>query len=375
MGYGEQLARKEAVLRAALARYASLAHLEVPSVVGSPRAFGYRNQAKLVARRGRDGVRLGMYRPGTHQVVDIPNCPIHDAMINRVLGAVRTELERFAVPIFDERRGQGWLRYVVVRVSAANKAAHVILVVTGIPGAGGEGFAGWRALGRAIRQIRGVAGVVLNVNEGPGNVILGPTFVPFGPERPLVERVGPLRLRSQAGSFLQANIPAARRVYQRVLALADPRPEETVVDLYAGVGAISLYLAARAGFVCGIEESPTAVVDAKMNVRLNGFHNVRFFQGTTANVLPALRPRLERVDVVTLNPPRKGADEATRTAICSAAPSRVAYVSCDPSTLARDLDWFAARGYDTQAVQPFDLFPQTEHVESVALLRARGTSA
>ncbi len=363
--YGEQLQRKQARVEAALHGYASLAELAVPAVVGSPQAFGYRNQAKLVARRAGRGLLLGMYRPGTHQVVDIARCPVHDPLIASVLAAVRGELERRDVPVYDERTGDGWLRYVIVRSSRFKHAAQVILV------ARDRSFKGERQLTRAVSQIRGVTSVVLNLNPTRGNVILGDAYMPVTRDGSLIERVGALKLKSRAGSFLQANIAAVRRVYERVLAWADPQPNEIAVDLYAGVGAIAFYLASYAHLVVGIEESPLAVLDAKENIRLNGFHNARFIAGPAGQTLREQAARLERIDLITLNPPRKGADEPTREAIVACAPSRAVYVSCDPDSLARDLDWFAAHGYVTTAVQPFDLLPQTEHVECVARLERR----
>jgi 23S rRNA (uracil1939-C5)-methyltransferase len=199
--------------------------------------------------------------------------------------------------------------------------------------------------------------------------MFGKGFVAMTQETALIERVGPLKLKSHAGAFLQANIQAARRLYDRVLAWAEPTADETAVDLYAGVGAISFYLGSRAGRVYGIEESEVAVRDAKENIRLNGFHNVRFFAGPTADVLPPLAGDIGAIDLLTLNPPRKGADEQTRSAIIACAPRRVVYVSCDAVTLARDLAWLGAPGYATERIQPFDLLPQTEHVECVAMLR------
>lgn len=360
--YGGQLARKRERVAAALGRYDALATLAVPEVIGSPHAFGYRNQAKLVARRARRGLLLGIYRPGTHQVFDISACVTHHPLIGEVLVALRNVFETRQVPVYDERTGAGWLRYVVVRISQWQRGAQVILVVRDRSWAGEEGCT------RAVRRIRRVASVVLNVNPSPGNVIFGETFVPVTREVALTERVGDLKLQSRAGAFVQANIAVARRVYDQVSAWADPQPHEVAVDLYAGVGAISFYLARRARLVVGIESSPIAVLDAKLNGRLNGFHNVRFHGGETGTLLPELAARLDRIDLVTLNPPRKGADDATRRAIAAAAPARIVYVSCEPETLARDLEWFAAHGYATARVQPFDLLPQTDHVECVALL-------
>jgi 23S rRNA (uracil1939-C5)-methyltransferase len=369
LAYGEQLARKRRRVVDELAAYPSLAHLDVPSTVGSPRPFGYRNQAKLVARRARRGLLFGIYRPGTHQVVDISRCPVHQPLINDTLAALRFAVLRHEVPIHDERTGEGWLRYVVLRTSAWKRCAQVILVVRD------RNFPGEKKFLESVRRIRGVRSVVLNVNVSSGNVILAGDFVAITRENALIERVGGLELKSRAGSFLQANIQVARRIYEHVLDRADPAPDDVAVDLYAGVGAISFCLATRARIVYGVEESALAVLDAKENIRLNGFHNVRFTSEPAGQGLARLVATVGQVDLVTLNPPRKGADEPTRAAIVSAAPRRIVYVSCNPTTLARDLDWFAAHAYRTTALQPFDLLPQTDHVECVAVLERQGKTA
>jgi 23S rRNA (uracil1939-C5)-methyltransferase len=362
--YGEQLRIKRERVREAFRAFPSLVSVEIPEVIGSPRAFGYRNQAKLVARRAQRGLLLGIYRPGSHQVVDIRRCPVHDPLIARVIEAVARIVERYQIPTYDERAQTGTLRYVVVRVSTWAKTAQVILVTRdrGLPHA--------REVVRALTRVRGVRSVVQNINPEPGNVILGSQYLPLTRETALIERVDFLKLKTHAGAFLQANVPVARKLYQHALQWAAPHSDDFCVDLYCGVGALTFYLATAAKHVAGIEESPIAVADAKENVRLNGFHNVRFHSGRVAEVLPEIAPRLPRLDVLTLNPPRKGADAATRAAIVAAAPKRIIYISCDAVTLARDLDWFAARGYRTVHVQPFDLLPQTDHVECVAGLVA-----
>ena len=349
-------------MREALRQYPSLAALDIPEVVGSPRAFGYRNQAKLVARRAGRGLLLGVYRPGTHQVVDIRHCPVHHPLITPVIDAVARVVEHFNIPTYDERTHAGTLRHVVVRVSTWAKTAQVILVTRErlLPHT--------RDVVRALLRIRGVRSVVQNINAEPGNVIFGPQYVPLTRETALVERVDFLKLKTHAGAFLQANISVARKLYLQALQWAAPQADDMCIDLYCGVGALTFYLATAAKLVAGIEESPIAIADAKENVRLNGFHNVRFHCGRVSETLPAIAQRLPRLDVVTLNPPRKGADAATRAAIVAAAPRRIVYISCDPTTLARDLQWFAAHGYRTEHVQPFDLLPQTEHVECVAAL-------
>ncbi|MDX2166958.1 MAG: 23S rRNA (uracil(1939)-C(5))-methyltransferase RlmD [Deltaproteobacteria bacterium] len=360
--YTAQLAAKRERLAAALAAHARLAGVTAPAVEGSPRMFGYRNQAKLVARRARRGLLLGVYRPGTHQVVDIAQCEVHHPLITRVLANVQAALEAAAAPIYDERDASGWLRYVVLRVSEWKHAVQVILVVRD------RSWRGERPLLERIRRIRGVAGVVLNLNASSGNVIFGAQFLGPPRELSLLDRLAGFKLSSRAGAFLQANLGTARRVYAAATRYAALGPEASAVDLYCGVGALTFHLATQAQFVVGVEAVPGAVLDAKQNIRLNGFHNVRFLAAPAAAGMAQAAELLQHVDVVTLNPPRTGADEAARSAIHAAKPRRIVYVSCEPKTLARDLDWFAARGWRVGELAAFDMLPQTEHVETVALL-------
>lgn len=359
--YGEQLACKRELLAAALREHTELGHLDVPEVVGSPRTFGYRNQAKLVVRSARRGLLLGIYRPGTHQVVDIRECPVHHPKIGEALEAVAATVERLGIPAYDERTRHGSLRYVIVRVGIWNKSLQVILVTAtrSLPRA--------KEVVKALRRVRGLASVVHNINDDPGNVILGDEFSVLTKEDSLTEKIGGLKLLTRAGAFLQANPNIAGRIYRQATEWAEVAEGDAVIDLFCGAGALTFSLAEKARLVVGIEASPIAVIDAKRNARLNGFHNTRFHAGDAGEqfrlLSEALQPR-----VVALNPPRKGAGEAVRQAIVAAGPERIVYVSCDPRTLARDLAWFDAHGYRADQVRAFDMMPQTEHVESVARL-------
>ena len=360
--YGEQLRIKRTSVADAFASYRQLADVAVPEVIGSPRLFGYRNQVKLVARRAGGRLLLGVYRPGTHQVVDIGGCAVHEPLITATLARVRQVLTDAEAPAYDERSGQGWLRYLLVRASAWQRGAHVTLVVRD------RGWDGERALLQRLCRLRGVSGVSLNLNPTAGNAILGERFIAAGRGRALIERVGGLKLQNSPGAFLQANIAAARRVYDRVAAWAEPTADALAVDLYAGVGAISFRLADQARRVIGIEESAIAVRDAQANSRINGYYNVRFLAARADAGLAEVAAAGAAVEIISLNPPRKGADLDARRAIAGVAPRRIVYLSCGPASLARDLSWFVDAGYRVAAVQPYDLLPQTEHVETLALL-------
>lgn len=360
--YGEQLDLKRELVRRALAEYASLAAVEVPEVIGSPSPFGYRNQVKLVVRHARRGLLLGVYRPGSHQVVDIRHCPVHHPIITAIIEQLAAAIEELGIHAYDERSQRGVLRYVVVRVGTWNKTAQVILVTNG------PELPQREELLRRFKRLREVDSVVLNINAEPGNVIFGKEFRVLSQRPTLMEKVNGLKLLTSAGAFLQANTNIAARIYRRAAEWAAAEKTDKVVDLYCGVGAVTFHLAEHAQLAIGIEDSRIAVADAKVNARLNGFHNVRFRAGNTADLLPEVTAELERIEVITLNPPRRGADAEARAAIRAAGPRRIVYISCDPHSLARDLDDFVAHGYRVEAIQPYDMMPQTEHVETVALL-------
>lgn len=359
--YGEQLARKRRRVEEALAAAAPSLRVVVAPPVHAVRLFGYRNQVKLVARRAGARLLLGVYAPGTHQVVDVSRCPVHDPLVARALEAVQRTIERETVPIYDERSREGWLRYVAVRSTWMRRTTQVTAVVRD------RRWPGERRFVERLRRSRGVGSVVLNVNDTTGNTIFGATFIAAAGDERVIERVGGWQLIYRPGSFMQANLGAARRAYVRVVELAAAGAGDVVVDLYSGVGAIALSLAASAKFVLGIEASPSAVRDAVENTRLNGVHNARFRAGAVAETLRELRAELPHADVVTLNPPRKGAGAEVIAAIAAMSPRRVVYMSCDPDSLAADLEHLAAAGYRTDIVYPFDFLPQTDHVECIAV--------
>ena len=212
-----------------------------------------------------------------------------------------------------------------------------------------------------------VAGIVQNVNPDPGNVILGPEWATLRAPATMIERIGPYKLQTSPGAFLQANLWTARRIYEAATEWADPDPSDHVLDLFCGVGPQTFHLAARARLAIGIEEVPAAVADARSNARRNGIHNARFEAGLAEEVVARVGARLGSVGVVALNPPRKGARRDVLEAIARLLPRRIVYVSCNPATLARDLRLLQGLGYPARRVRPFDMLPQTEHVEVLAL--------
>ena len=364
LAYEEQVRWKGERVRAIAAALPSLRGVAVADCVASPRPLGYRNRSKLVcardpAGRGSGTLRLGAYAPRTHEVVDLAGgCRIAEAPLDEIAAMLREILAGAAVVPYDERTLGGDLRHAVLRVN--HRGAVLVTLVTARR-AWGAG-AGVAAALRASRPE--VSGVVQNVNPSRGNAIYGPDDVTLSGEPTLDETIGGVRLRLSARAFLQANRDVAALAYRAIAGAARLTGTETVVDAYAGAGAIALTLAPRALSVVGIEEHAAAVDDATASAAQNGAANARFVAGDVA----ARLRELERADVVVLNPPRKGCGAAVLDGVARLAPRTIAYLSCDPATLARDLDGLATRGYHTTSLTPFDMLPHTPHIEVLAVV-------
>lgn len=361
--YPEQLKRKRERLVQALASYSALARIEVPAVVRSPRRLGYRARVKLVVRQVKREIITGLYFPQSHRVIDISSCPVHPEPVNRVLRYLKGQIAKLGIEPYDERDDSGELRYLDFRYSFWRRELGVTLVTRH------AAFRQGQELARALkRRFSFITGVVQNINEERGNVIWGEQYRSLAGRDSIMEQIGFLRLKFPAGVFSQANPAVARRLYETAVALAALEGQERVLDLYCGVGPLSLYLAAASSSVWGVDENPLSIATAKQNARMNGFHNCRFFVGDVAEKVEEAKGELSQIDLIAVNPPRKGIQPGAMEAVLTVGASKVIYVSCDPVTLARDLDRLAKDGYRPLAIQPFDMFPQTDEVETVALL-------
>jgi 23S rRNA (uracil1939-C5)-methyltransferase len=361
LDYQAQLDWKGARLARALG-----GRVAVAPCVASPRPLGYRNQSKLVVARseGRPPrLVLGAYVPRSHAVVDVAGCRIVEPPLDAVAARLRDVLEEQGASPFDERTRAGELRYAVLR---SNHRGQVLAVlVTARPDRP------WVATvaARLRAACPEVVGVVENVNRAAGNVIQGDEERVALGAGALDERVGGVALRLSPRAFFQVNRDVAALAYAAIARALAVGPRERVVDAYAGAGGIALSLAPAAGEVLGIEEHPAAVADAVAAAALNGAANVRFVAGDAAAELA----RLDRADALVLNPPRKGCAPAVLAEAARMEPRAIAYLSCDPDTLARDLTVLEGLGYAAREVTPFDMHPHTPHVEALAVLaRASG---
>lgn len=356
LDYPAQVRWKGERVAEALARAPALAGVPVAPCVPSPRPLGYRNQAKYVYGPDAGGrTVLGAYVPRTHAIVDMAGCRVVEPVLDEVAAAVRDVLAAAAVPPFDERARTGLLRYVVLRASAAGEVlATLVSARPDLPGA--EGLAG-----RLRAAHPAVAGVVLNVNPTAGNVLFGSDERILDGRGTIEDALGPARVALAPRSFFQINRAVAARAYDEIRrAVAARAPGGRVVDAYAGAGGIAFTLAGEAREVVALEENAAATALAAWRAPAN----VRFVTGDVAAHLGALGP----AEVVVLNPPRSGCAPAVLAQVARLSPRLVAYLSCHPGTLARDLAVLAGAGLRPTTVLPLDMLPHTPHVEALALV-------
>ena len=358
MAYAEELDAKRRRVEDALRRIGG-ADILVPVIHGAENTLRYRNKVQFPAADGA----IGYYAGRTHRVVDVGDCLLQPEVDTACRAAVKGWMERFHIPAYDEKTGKGLVRHLFLRTNARDEVLCCIV-------ANGERLPHEDGLVEALRgAAKGLSGVVLSVNRKKTNVILGAEFRTLWGRDWLEEELCGHTFRLSVPSFFQVNRAQTEILYRRALDFAALTGTEAVVELYCGIGTISLTLAERAKQVIGVEVVPQAVADAEENARRNGLeHKARFACGDASQLAVRLEQEGVRPDVVVVDPPRKGLAPEVVDAIARMAPDRVVYVSCDPATLARDVKRFAPLGYAPARAEAVDLFPRTAHVETVCLL-------
>ena len=361
MSYAEELRAKRQRIADALERVGHV-KLDLPPVLGAEHPLRYRNKVQFPVSQGKQGLAVGYYRPRSHDVLDAPDCPLQPESVTRLRRAFKDWMEIHAIPAYDEETGKGLVRHLYVRTNSRGES--LVCVV-----ANGDALPHSDALADALRRADpGLAGVVLNINSRNTNVILGERYSTLWGRDWLEEELCQLTFRLSVPSFFQINRAQTERLYDIALDFARLTGTETVLDLYCGIGTISLALAKRAGRVIGAEIVPQAVEDARENARRNGITNAEFFCGDAGQVAHKLAEEGVRPQVICVDPPRKGLAPDVPAILAGMASDRIVYVSCDPATLARDMERFAKLGYQAVRTQGTDLFPRTRHVETIILL-------
>ena len=364
LAYQEQLRHKQQIVKDNLRRIGGFTvdgegAIPVHPTIGMDNPWRYRNKAQVPIGEREGGLIGGFYAEKSHDIIDINECLIQHEANDDVVAAVKRIATKLQISAYDEVNHTGLLRHVVAKVGANTGDVMVVLVTT-------EAFIPEREqLVAEIRQaLPAVKSIVQNINERKTNVIFGDETIILWGDDVIYDYIGPIKFAISARSFYQVNPVQTRVLYEKTLEYAGLTGEETVIDAYCGIGTISLFLAQKAKRVYGVEIVPEAIADANRNAELNGIENASFEVGAAEVVIPAWKEKNVRADVIVVDPPRKGCDEALLTTILQMKPERVVYVSCNPSTLARDLK-VLAEAYEVREVQPVDMFPHTGHVECV----------
>lgn len=361
MDYDEECRMKAQRVTDCLNRLAG-EHLDRVPILAAPSCTGYRNKAQYPVAQKQGRAYAGFFRAGSHEVVENRRCYILPEEADAVKEAVMNHVNRFHISVYDETTGQGLLRHIFVRRGAVSRQVLVCLVVNG------ESFPQAHRLIGQLRQIPGFVSLVLSVNKKKGNTVLGDRFITlYGPGY-MEDTLCGLVFRLSPRSFYQVNHSQAQRLYETAISMAGISREDTVLDLYCGVGTITLAMARAAGKVIGVEVIPQAVEDARDNARRNGIENAEFLCADAGKAALALEEQGVHPDVAVVDPPRKGLSSDAIEALGRMGPKRIVYVSCDPATLGRDVALLKERGYLLAAAQAADLFPRCAHVETVVLM-------
>ncbi len=357
--YDRQLAHKQATVRKLCGRFG-----KVLPIIGMENPYHYRNKVSAAFTEDRRGRLLsGVYQSGTRRVVPVDSCQLEDEIADEIIVFIRKLMPSFKMHAYDPHTRRGFLRHVLVKRGFSTGEIMVVLV-TGTPVFPGKN----NFIGALRKAFPNITTIIQSVNAGPTGLVLGKQEKVLFGKGYITDILCGLRFRISAQSFYQINPVQTEVLYQKAIEAAHLTPDATLLDAYCGVGTIGLAAAGQCGFVTGVELNPDAVKDAVANARENQITNARFVCGDAGEFMVELAANQGRVDVVMMDPPRAGSSKAFIESLCTLAPKRVVYVSCNPETLARDLKYLTEGGYEVETIQPVDMFPHTAHVECVVRL-------
>ncbi|MBE5796662.1 MAG: 23S rRNA (uracil(1939)-C(5))-methyltransferase RlmD [Clostridiales bacterium] len=358
MSYAEQLRHKQQVVQELLGGLCP-----VEEIIGMADPYHYRGKVHAVLSTDKRGIPYsGVYAMGTHRVVPVKNCLIEDKRADRIIQTIVSMLPRYKLRIYNEYTHRGFLRHILVRTANVTGQVMVVLVATGREFPGGKAF-----VAELVKTHPEITTVVLNVNTRETSMVLGKTETAlYGPGYMEDELCGK-RFRISPQSFYQVNLRQTEVLYRTAIEYAGLTGGETLLDAYCGTGTIGLCASDHVRKLIGVELNADAVRDAKENARLNGVSNARFFCDDAGRFMVRMAQEGQPLDVLIMDPPRAGSDEKFLSSVLTLRPPKVVYVSCNPETLARDAEYLVQGGYRAVKAVPVDMFPCTEHVETVML--------
>ncbi len=361
LAYEKQLALKQNILRENLARIGKIENPKLMPIIGMQNPYHYRNKAQFpVGKNAKGEVEIGFYRKRSHDIVEFDRCHIQHESNDEILRIIKDFVIEKNISIYDEKSGEGALRKIMTRIGFVSGEIMVVLVTSDAKDYGFEKLAE-----RLVHHNSNIKSVIQNINPSRGNAVLGQeNKIIFGKEK-IVDKLHDFQFEISAHSFYQVNPVQTDAMYSKALEYANLTGTETVFDLYCGIGTISLFLSQKAKKVIGIEIVPQAIADAKQNAKLNDVNNVEFFVGKAEVEVPKLYKKGITADVVVVDPPRKGIEEIVLQTIAEMKVPRIVYVSCNPSTMARDVEILNRLGYKMEECTGIDNFCHSMHVEAV----------
>ena len=363
LDYQKQLDVKTNEVKQVISRIGKLDDVVIHDTLGMEHPFRYRNKAQFPIQKKDNMPVIGFYKKKSHDLISTDECIIQHEVNDKIIKIIKTYIRAYNVSIYDEKTHKGLLRHLVTKVGFTTGEVMIVLV------ANGKKLPYLKELASVLKEnIPGFKTLVVNVNTQKTNVILGKENIVAYGDGMIRDYIGELVFEISPLSFFQVNPLQTEVLYNKSLEYANLGENDTVFDIYCGIGTISLFLAQKAKKVYGIEIVEDAIKDAKRNAKINNMDNVEFYVGKAEEVVPKMYKEGKRANVVVVDPPRKGCDEKVLDTIVSMEPDRVVYVSCNPSTLARDLAYLNERGYKCHEIQPVDMFPHSVHVENVAWL-------
>lgn len=362
LDYNTQLDIKTNQIRNTLYKIGKIDEGKVHPIIGMERPYRYRNKGQFKVGKDNNEVSIGYFKRKSHDIVNIDECIIQDEISEKILKVIKKYISIYNIPIYNEKNRKGIVRDILIRTTKDDLA--MVVIVTN-----GKKLPHKDELVKLLREnVREVVSIYQNINNKNTSVILGNKDIKLYGKDKIVDYIGEYKFFISPKSFFQVNSVQTEILYKKALEYLNLKGNETVFDLYCGIGTISLFVSKKARKVYGVEVVPEAIEDAKENAKLNNIKNVEFVRGTAENILSMMYDKRIKVDKIIVDPPRKGCEKEVLDTIVKMKPEIVVYVSCNPATLARDLKYLEENGYEVEEAQPVDMFPMTMHVETVTLL-------
>ncbi len=359
MSYTEQLSYKQAKAIRLLGKFC-----RVREIIGMENPYNYRNKVQAAFGMTRGGkIISGVYQSKSHRIVCVDECRLEDKKADEIIVTIRNMMKYYKMLPYNEDTGKGFLRHVLVKRGFTSGEIMVVLV-TGSPM-----FPGKNAFVKELlKKHPDITTIIQNINKEHTSLVLGSTEKVLYGKGTIEDTLCGCVFRISAKSFYQINPIQTEKLYSKAIEFAELTGKETVIDAYCGIGTIGIIAAEKAKEVIAVELNKDAVTDAKINARRNETQNIKFFCADAGEFMTKMAANGEKADVVFMDPPRAGSDEAFLSSVVTLKPKKIVYVSCNPETQARDLKYLTANGYKTRKIQPVDMFPHTGHIETVALL-------